>query len=206
MSKRDLSKEILYSGVKSIIDLDKQHIHLPQQKLYTLFSVAFNYLLYKSQNEPGHYIIRCEDSSLLEKIIRKAKDDTSRKFMNKMALPRKLKYGNSMFHLDFFHFGSWAKTNEIPKDKIKFALIVKSTNKSPMKSFIEDEENGDAVNLPENYYLESLLSFVPKTITIAFDEQFENTDQLFFDFIKEEPNEKLARGVNIYHDIDLNNS
>lgn len=206
MTKRDLTKEILYSGVKSIIETKTPHLHLPQQKLYTLFSVAFNYLLYQSQNDSGHYIIRVEDSQLLEKIIKKSKDDTSRKFMAKLALPRRLKYGNSMFHLDFFHFGSWAKTNELPKDKIKAALIVKGTNKSPMKNFIEDEDVEQAVDLPENYYLESLISFVPNTITIAFEEDIPEVKKHTFDFIKEEPHENLAKGVNLYHDIDLNKS
>lgn len=205
MSKADLKRDTLYEGVKSIIDLDTPHIHLTQQKLYTLFSVAFNYFLFQSQKNPGHYIIRVENSQLLEKLIRKSKDESSRRFLSKLALPRKLKYERSMFHLDFFHLSSWAKTNELPKDKVKGALIVKSTHKSPMQYFLEDEDS-PAFDLPQNYYHESLLSFVPQTIAIAFDEALENTECLAFDFIKEEPHENLAKGVNLYHDIDLDKS
>ena len=57
MSKKDLNKETLYEGVKSLVDVEADHIHLTQKKLYTLFSLAFNYMLYRSSKEPGHYII-----------------------------------------------------------------------------------------------------------------------------------------------------
>jgi len=41
MSKKDLKPEQLYEAVKQIIETDHPHIHLGQQKLYTLFSIAF---------------------------------------------------------------------------------------------------------------------------------------------------------------------
>jgi hypothetical protein len=204
MSKKDITKDDLYQGVKSIIDCEQPHIHLCQQKLYTLYSIGFNYLLFESERNPGHYIIRIEDSYLLDKIGRKAKDDTSRKFINKMNLPRRLKYGNSMFHLDFFSFTTWANTNELPKEKIKGALIVKNANKSPVGSDFVDDEEVQAVlaSMPKDYYRQSLLEFVPKTITIAFEEEYENSHPLKFSFIKEENDSKTLKGVQIASDLN----
>ena len=83
MSKNDLPKETLYEGVKTLIESEAPHIHLSQQKLYTLFSVGFNYLLFRSTKEAGHYIIRVEDSYLLEKLQKKSKDTTTRSFSSK---------------------------------------------------------------------------------------------------------------------------
>ena len=207
MTIRNLSKEVMYEGVKSLVEAESNHIHLPQQKLYTLYSLAFNYFLYMSGKNPGHYIIRIENSYLLEKLIRKAKDDSSRKFLQKMALPRKLKYGNSFFHVDFFNFSTWANTNEIPKDKVMGALIVKNASKSPVgHDFTETEDEAvleTLKNLPKHYYTQSLQEFVPKTITIAFEESFENMQELNFPFIKEEENEKVVKGVNIASDVNL---
>lgn len=202
---QDLSKDLMYEGVKTLIEAQKPHIHLPQQKLYTLYSLAFNYFLYKSEKNPGHYIVRVEDSYLVEKLIRKAKDSTSRKFLQKMALPRKFRYNNSCFHLDFFNFATWANTNELPKDKIKGALIVKNTSKSPVgHDFSEDEEFLAVLKtLPPNYYLESLKEFVPETITIAFEETYEDLHSINFPFIKDEPSEKTVKGVSIAANIKL---
>lgn len=204
MSKKDITKEDLYEGVKSIIDSGEPHIHLCQQKLYTLYSIGFNYLLFESERNPGHYIIRVEDSYLLDKIGRKAKDDTSRKFIYKMNLPRRLKYGNSMFHLDFFSFTTWANTNELPKEKIKGALIVKNASKSPIGSDFTDDEDVQAVlaNLPKDYYRQSLIEFVPKTITIAYEENYENSHLLKFPFIKDEGDSKVLKGVQIASDLN----
>lgn len=203
MSKTDLTKELMYQGVKKLCECDINHIHMPQQKLYTLYSIAFNYFLFESGRNPGHYIIRVEDSYLLEKLIRKSKDQTSRKFLQKLALPRKFKYQHSMFHLDFFNFTTWANTNELPKEKIKGALIVKNATKSPLDRTIADDEEVIAAMsaLPENYYVHSLTEFVPKTVTIAFEEMFEGLDQVTFDFIKDE--NVSMRGVSLASDINL---
>lgn len=205
MSNKDLSKEVLYEGVKQLIDQDQAHLHLSQQKLYTLFSLAFNYFLFNSAKEPGNYIIRVENSFLLEKLIKKSKDESSRRFLQKLALPRKLKYNGSMFHLDFFHFSSWSKTNEIPKSKIKGALIVKNATKAPIgQGFEDDEEMQEALAaLPKNYFLSSLQEFVPKTITIAYEEELENVVEIKFPFIKEEEADKIIKGVNIASDVNL---
>ncbi len=207
MAQRNLSKEVMYEGVKSLVEVEANHVHLSQQKLYTLYSLAFNYFLYMSGKDPGHYIIRVENSYLLEKLIRKAKDDTSRKFLQKMALPRKLKYGNSTFHIDFFNFSTWANTNDLPKDKIKGALIVKNASKSPIgHDFTETDDEAVLETLkalPPHYYVQSLQEFVPKTITIAFEEKFEGMQELRFPFIKDEEANKAVKGVSIAGDIDL---
>ena len=207
MAQQDLAKDVLYEGVKALIDANESHVHLPQQKLYTLYSLAFNYFLYMSGKKPGHYIIRIEDSYLLEKLIRKSKDQTSRKFLQKMALPRRLKYGGSTFHLDFFNFSTWANTNELPKERIKGALIVKNANKAPIGHEFHDEED-EAVKetlkaLPPNYYLYSLKEFVPNTITIAYEENFEGLFELKFPFIKEEDSKKSLKGVSIADGLNL---
>lgn len=206
MLARDLSKEVLYEGVKQLVEAESNHLHLSQQKLYTLVSVGFQYLLYLSTKTAGHYIVRIEDSYLLDKIQRKAKDDSTRKFMQRLALPRRLKYGSSWFHLDFFNLSTWAATNELPKDKIQAALIIKNASKSPLMFDASEDEEEDLkailASLPPNYYQSSLSSFVPKTVTIAFDEKYEGTQEIIFPFIKEEPREKSVRGVNIASDID----
>ncbi len=204
MAQKDLSKELMYEGVKSLVELETPHIHLTQQKLYTLYSLAFNYFLYQSSKEPGHYIIRIEDSYLLEKLIRKAKDSASRKFLQKMSLPRKLTYGKSMFHIDFFNFSTWSNTNELPKEKIKGALIVKNATKSPIgHDFTDDEEIQATLKaLPPHYYLYSLKEFVPKTITIAFEEEYEGLKPLKFNFIKDDEERNGLKGVSIAKDIN----
>lgn len=206
MLTRDLSKEVLYEGVKTLLEANSNHLHLSQQKLYTLVSIGFQYLLYLSTKTSGHYIVRIEDSYLLDKIQRKAKDDSTRKFMQRLALPRRLKFGTSTFHLDFFNLSTWAATNELPKDKIQAALIIKNASKNPLMfdATDDEEEHMKAIlaSLPANYYQSSLQEFVPKTITIAFDETFEGTTEVFFPFIKEEPREKSVKGVNLASDID----
>ncbi|MAX65853.1 MAG: hypothetical protein QF441_01525 [Bacteriovoracaceae bacterium] len=207
MAQRDLTKEVMYEGVKTLVEAEADHIHLPQQKLYTLFSLAFNYLLFMSSKKPGHYIIRVEDSYLLEKLMRKSKDQTSRKFLQKLSLPRKFKYGNAIFHLDFFNLSTWANTNEIPKEKIQAALIVKNAHKSPIGhdfSDIEDEAVLETLkSLPANYYLSSLQEFVPKTIAIAFEEEFDKSQKIKFPFIKEDDSQKTVKGVSIASDINI---
>ncbi len=39
--KKDLEKELLYNGVKTLVEHPSPHLHLPQQKLFTLFSLGF---------------------------------------------------------------------------------------------------------------------------------------------------------------------
>lgn len=198
----DLSKQDLYEGVKALIESEDQHIHLTQQKLFTLFSIGFQYLLFESTRKPGAYIIRVEDGHLAEKLVKKSKDPSTRKFMQSLLIPRKFKYEKSVFYLDYFHFGSWNLTSEIPREKLRGALIVKNTSSKPMFEVdIEEEENSTVLDTIKNRdYLNVLTELVPKTITIAFEEQYDQLTPLTFSFIKKEK-EKTVSGVTINSDI-----
>lgn len=199
----DLTKLDLYEGVKTLIETDAVHVHLPQQKLFTLFSIGFQYLLFQSTRNPGAYIIRVEDGHLAEKLAKKAKDPSTRKFMQSLLIPRKLKYEKSVFYLDYFHFGSWNMTSEIPKDKIQAALVVKNTSSRPMMEIEmeELEENSVPDTIKNGQYLKTLMETAPRTITIAFEETFEGTTQINFPFIKKEK-ERTVSGVTISDDVD----
>lgn len=198
-SKKDLDKTTMYEAVKTLVEEEAKHLHLDQQKLFTLFSIAFQYILFRSTKYPGHYIIRIEDSFLAEKLARKAKDESTRKFMNRLMVPRRLVYGGSTFHLDFFNISTWGITKDLPKEKIMGAIIVKNTQQAPMED--EVEFRPEDIFGP-NYFLNSLLEFVPKTITIAFDNKFDDLTPVQFDFI-EETSERLASGVKISDDVSL---
>ena len=199
----DLGKQELYEGVKTLIETDAVHVHLPQQKLFTLFSVGFQYLLFQSTRKPGAYIIRVEDGHLAEKLAKKSKDPSTRKFMQSLLIPRKLKYDKSVFYLDYFHLGSWNLTTEIPKDKIQAALIVKNTSTRPLFEMEpeEAEENPALDAIKNGHYRTILMENAPRTITIAFEENFENTVQVNFPFIKKEK-EKTISGVTIHDDVE----
>jgi hypothetical protein len=178
-SKRDLDKETLYKGVKALVEHPQSHLHLSQQKLFTLFSLAFQYMLFQSGKKPGHYIIRIEDSFLADKLAKKAKDQTTRNFMQRLIIPRRLTYSNSIFHLDYFNLASWSVTKDLAKEKIQGAIIVKNTSHNPLidegdfrQVSTMNEDVSTAQLFGEHYYLTSLTEFVPKTVTIAFEEEF----------------------------------
>ncbi len=198
----DMDKKHLYEGVKALVnEQEHNHLQLSQQKLFTLFSIAFQYFLYKSTKNPGAYVIRIEDSNLAEKLAKRSKDSSTRRFLQTLLLPRKIKYGKSQFFLDFFHLGSWNLTNDIPKDKMRGALIVKNSQGRPMEPMMEDDpEVDDIKDLPPNLFLSSLLDVTPETITIAYGESFEGLHRFDFDFIQQEK-EKALRGVKINGDI-----
>lgn len=202
--KKDLDKTTLYEAVKTLIESNKKHIHLGQPKLFTLFSFAFQYILFLSTKKPGHYIIRIEDSMLAEKLVRKAKDETTRKFMSRLLIPRRLTYGNSTFHLDYFPMSTWGMTKDLPKEKIQGAIIVKNTSSNPLideSDFRNIREDDQALGLfGKNYYLNSLTEIAPTTITIAFGEIYEELESLVFDFI-EEKSENTIEGVVISEDV-----
>jgi hypothetical protein len=212
--KDDLARDNLYESVKTLIDLEKDkkgHFHLDQHKLYTLFSIGFNYLLFNSTKEPGTYIIRVEGSILAEKLAKKAKDAASRKFLESLLIPKKLIYKGSTFYLDFFQIGSWNRTKDLPKEKIKGAIIVKNTAKRPLD--IESEvEEGEKVceanpvinDLPKDFYVSSLTDFVPKVVLVAYEEEYESFEKVSFSFIKK-GKERLAKGVTISSDVNLEN-
>lgn len=204
--KKDLDKSTLYEAVKTLVESEARHIHLDQQKLFTLFSIAFQYILYRSTKHPGHYIIRIEDSILAEKLAWKAKDETTRKFLARLIVPRRLAYGNSTFHLDYFPLATWGVTKDLPKEKIQGAIIVKNTSHNPLideSDFRHVSEDQQAVQLfGKDYYLSSLMEVAPRTITIAFEEKFENLTPMQFEFI-EEKSERIVNGVRISGDVQL---
>jgi hypothetical protein len=212
---RDLSKQDLYESVKTLVEAENHpHLILPQQKLFTLFSLAFQYLLFMSTKKPGAYVIRVEDSQLADKLARKSKDPSTRKFIQSLLLPRKLKYGKSVFFLDFFHVGSWNLTSDIPREKLKGALIVKNTSSKPMDDVgvtdfdPEDEEARKEAEqlaaLPKDYWYSSLREICPKTVTIWLDGQIEGAHPINFPFIKKEK-ERALSGVTISKEVDLDN-
>ena len=207
MKQRCLDKQLLYESVKTLVETDHNHIHLNQHKLYTLFSIAFQYFLFYSTKNPGAYIIRIEDTILADKIVRKAKDPSTRKFIEALLIPRRLKYQKSTFYLDFFHLGTWGFTNEIPKERLKGALVVKSTTAKPMCMLgcTEDDEPVDPIfkNLPPNYFLTSIQSLVPKMIVIGHECEFENTQKVEFPFIVKDQDRNIP-GVKLANSIDLN--
>ena len=180
-------------------------MHLGQQKLFTLFSIAFQYILFRSTKHPGHYIIRIEDPYLAEKLARKAKDETTRKFMGRLMVPRRLAYGNSTFHLDFFPLTTWGTTKDLPQGKIQGAIIVKNTSHNPLideSDFRHVPEDEQAIGLfGKNYYLTSLMGIAPTTVTIAYDEEFDGLESIKFNFIDDK--ERLVDGVTVTEDVDL---
>ena len=204
--KKDLDKATLYEAVKTLVESPSKHIHLDQQKLFTLFSIAFQYILFRSTKHPGHYIIRIEDSMLAEKLARKAKDETTRKFLNRLIVPRRLAYGNSTFHLDYFPLATWGVTKDLPKEKIQGAIIVKNTSHNPLideSDFRHLTLDEQAIELfGKDYYLNSLMDIAPRTITIAFDEVFEGLDSIRFNFI-EDKTEGFVDGVRISGNIQF---
>jgi hypothetical protein len=204
--KKDLDKSTLYEAVKTLVESSAEHIHLDQQKLFTLFSIAFQYILFRSTKHPGHYIIRIEDSMLAEKLARKAKDETTRKFLNRLIVPRRLAYGNSTFHLDYFPLATWGMTKDLPKEKIQGAIIVKNTSHNPLideSDFRHVSDDEQAIQLfGKNYYLSTLMEISPTTITIAFDETYEGLEKIQFPFI-EEKTDRMVDGVKISHDVQF---
>jgi hypothetical protein len=201
----DLNKQDLYDSVKTLVECEIPHLHFNQHKLFTLFSIAFQYMLFMSSKKPGAYILRIEDSALADKLAKKSKDPSTRKFMQSLLIPRKLKYGKSMFFLDFFHIGSWNLTKDIKQEKIQGAIVVKNTSSRPMDPMeSEEEEENPMAQLPENYYLSMLNQVSPKTIAIAYEHEFEGIETLTFPFIKKEV-EKSISGVTIGKDIDWDN-
>jgi len=205
MTKKDLDKSTLYEAVKTIVENPEKHIHFNQQKLFTLFSIAFQYMLFRSTKKPGHYIIRVEDSLLADKLARKSKDESTRKFLSKLLIPRRLTYGNSTFHLDYFSIATWGVTKDLPKEKIQGAIVIKNTSQNPLieeTDFRNIDEKPELEIFGKDYYITSLLEFCPKTITIAFESAFENLSEVRFPFI-EEKDEKNVDGVMIADDISL---
>lgn len=204
--KKDLDKSTLYEAVKTLVEHPAKHIHLDQQKLFTLFSIAFQYILFRSTKHPGHFIIRIEDPALAEKLARKAKDDTTRRFLGRLIIPRRLTYGNSTFHLDYFPLATWGTTKDLPKEKIQGAIIVKNTSHNPLIDesdfrHVSADEQATAL-FGEHYYLNSLMDIAPRTITIAFNENYDDLEKIHFGFI-EDSSSRMIDGVQISEDLQF---
>ncbi len=202
--KKDLDKSTLYEAVKTLVEHPGKHLHLDQQKLFTLFSVAFQYILFRSTKHPGHYIIRIEDTLLADKLARKAKDETTRRFLARLIIPRRMVYGNSTFHLDYFPLSTWGMTKDLPKEKIQGAIIVKNTSHNPLidetdfRHIPQDDQASELFG--KHYYLSSLMEIAPRTITIAFNEEYPGLESIRFDFIEEQTN-RMVDGVKISENL-----
>ncbi|MFI5390087.1 MAG: hypothetical protein ACHQYQ_01905 [Bacteriovoracales bacterium] len=199
----DLSKEDLILSVQTLLNMkDVPHIHLNQHKLFTLCSISVQFLLRYSVLNPGSYILRIEDGILYDKLVKRSKDLSTRNFLQALLLPRKLKFKDSWFFLDFFNVSTWQRTNEIPAEKIKGALVIKnSTNRPMMEPRLFDEKIEEESILPKNFYHSSLQELSPKTIIIAFGETFDNCQILEFPWIKK--NEEKISGVTFSKDLNL---
>ena len=206
--RSQLSKTDLYESVKTLVESENNKIILPQHKLYTLFSIAFQYLLFKSTKEPGGYIIRVENSQLADKLARQAKDPSTKNFLHSMLLPRKLKFQKSMFFLDFFHAGSWNQTSMIPEEKIKGILVVKRTDginfEPPMVEVPEGEEAPEVSEESKTQYIDSISHLNAKTIFIHSEGSYENFTEVNFPFIKKDKPKSIA-GVTLSDEIDWDN-
>ena len=199
----DLSKEDLILSVQTLLNMkDVPHIHLNQHKLFTLCSISVQFLLRYSVLNPGSYILRIEDGILYDKLVKRSKDLSTRNFLQALLLPRKLKFKDSWFFLDFFNVSTWQRTNEIPAEKIKGALVIKnSTNRPMIEPRLFDEKTEEESILPKNFYHSSLQELSPKTIIIAFGETFDNCQILEFPWIKK--NEEKISGVTFSKDLNL---
>jgi hypothetical protein len=209
--RSQLSKTDLYESVKTLVETENQKILLPQHKLYTLFSIAFQYLLFKSTKEPGAYILRFENSQLADKLTRNSKDSSTKNFIQSMLLPRKLKFQKSMFFLDFFHAGSWNQTSTIPEEKIKGILVVKRSEginfEPPVVDPQEGEEATEVQEVPEilkTQYIDSISHLNAKTIFIHSEGSYENYTEVNFPFIKKDKPKSVA-GVTLSDEIDWDN-
>lgn len=206
MKKRNLDREELYLGVKTLIESEHSHVHLYQHKLFTLFSIAFQHLLYLSTKQKGFYLVRIEDGPLAEKLSHKAKDETTRKFMQRLLISRKLKYGESTFFLDYFHIGSWSLVSDLPREQILGAMIVKNTIDCPLREndlLLEFGVDGSTESpFPADYYYTSLREFIPRTTVIAYGETFAGNMKLAIPFVKDNE-EKVVNGVSLAEDLDV---
>lgn len=198
--KSDLSNKVLYEAVKQLVEEEQgsqfAHFQLTQHKLYTLSSIAFQYMLYTSTKNPGYYVIRFEDGHLADKISTRAKDETTRKFLSKFLIPRKMKYGKSTFLLDYFHMNSWGKTNEIPDSLLQGSLIIKNTSDRPLQeSLLVLDEGEEPIELPPGHFFCSLRNRSKRSILISTGEVFDGYSEAIFSFITKE--EKQLEGVTI---------
>ena len=125
-------------------------------------------------------------------------------------MPKKLIYKGSTFYLDFFQIGSWNRTKDLNKEKIKGALIIKNTARKPLEDKTDGKQLEDDASpsipdqvindIPKDFYISSLTEFVPKVLLVAYEEEFEGFEKISFPFIKKEK-EPLLKGVTIASDV-----
>jgi len=199
--RNDLQKEQLYEALKSLENGTGPHFHLNQQKLFTLGSIAFQYLLYKASRNPGIYLIRIEDGHLADKLAHKSKDETSRRLMEKILLPRRLKVGDSTFVLDYFQESSWTRIQEMPISRFRMAVVIRNTTRRPFHDRHEEDEEVETSKITSQSldFLPLLMSQFPQTLTIAYDMKIPDTEVIRFDFINDE--EDTLSGVKITDQI-----
>lgn len=209
MEPYDLKKAELAESVGILVESGLGHIHLYQHKLFTLFSIAFQTMLYESIQNPGHYIIRIQDGNLCEKLIRKSKDESTRKFLAKLIIQRKLRYKDSIFLLDYFLPSSWGPINDISIGKIQNSLIVLDSNNRPVANDCELEAQLELLSLKEHWgaypYYSTLRSVSKKTIVIYQDQNnknFEETQKVYIPLIGHQE-QQIASGVKISADIKI---
>jgi hypothetical protein len=212
MNSNDINKKTFYESVKTLVENDHPHVHLNQHKLFTLFSLGLQYLFYVSTKNPGTYIIRIEDYSLAQKLTYKAKDKISRSFLSRLILSRKLKYEKSMFYLDFFNPNTWGITSQLPPNRLQGAIIVKNTINKPVSPVLEgqeitQEESEEAKEdklheefLKNKLYYNTLQKVCPKTIVIAFEDEFTGSKVINFPFIVKE--KEQIKGIKLADDLD----
>ena len=192
LMKADLTKQELYESVKTLVEGQDGLTQLTQQKLFTLTSIAFQYLLYCSTKEKGIYLIRIEDGQLADKLAKKAKDPTTRSFISNMLVSRRLSFQGSTFILDYFHPGSWTMTQELPQARFKGGMLVRNTTRAPLAE-------GELELKPEE--LVNPLGFIPKLIVVAHDFPLPNAQEVHFPFIKEE--EDVLDGVKLSEQLEF---
>jgi hypothetical protein len=199
----NLSQKHLYEGVKSIIETNHQHLHFYQHKLFTLFSLAFQFYLYKSTKEPGIYLIRVEDRHLADKLARKAKDADTRKFFCQLLPHGRLKFKSSSFYLDYFQTSSWKQTCSLDPQKIKGSLIVKNTSRNPMEhEYLSDENEAEKQNFQQQLYYTTLRGIAAHSIVIAYESEFTESHKWDFPFIQRDEERALA-GVKLSQNFKL---
>ena len=191
----DLTKKNLYEGVKTILESGHSHIQFVQPKLFTLSSIAFQYFLFLSTKNPGDYLIRIEDGPLAEKAAKRSKDPSTRKFLQTLLLPRKLKFDKSCLYLDFFHVGTWQHKKDL-HHKLQGALIIPNPMPKPMNEVELGEMDKD---LP----YKSLRESVPKTIIISNNCNYEGNLLLSFPFIPNEENNLSTNGLTLSPDLKI---
>ncbi len=209
-SSKDLTKKQLYESVKELVENQEPHILLPQQKLFTLFSIALQYMMFTSIKQKGIYLLRIEDANLASKLCKKAKDPISRKFMEKIILPRRTTYQGSSFYMDYFNPNTWGQFLQVTeghkRNQLKMALVVKNTSTNPFAGISTEVDEGpeeiiSVDSLSNMTFHSTLKSVVPETITIAYNFQIPELSQISFPFIVDD-DEKPLNGVKISKNLD----